>query len=387
MTSLTRTSRMGRFWSSYNTRWQGSVLLGAVAATDQTASVADPEKARALINAGLPEMALRYLPESDKSVRTRQVRALALLKSDRVEAAMEVLEQLKSEGNLDGETLGLLAGRYKQRWEKTQIRLWFNAALEAYRSAWEGSKPPNPYLGINAASMLLWDGQVEESAKLTTEVSAAINSNSSDFWDLATLAESYLLQGDPEKALRFYSKMLATGPERYENICSARRTLRRNLKHLSVPADKFEKLLTLPTVVAFVGHDVDAPDRAVPRFPPHREPEVRKLIADALMKLEVMYGASSASAGADIIFLEEMKKRNAYVRVILPCARGPFMREFLSSEWQSRFEAAMDHPRAEIVEITAGDPEDLWKNFQPELWKKSVAQAKQLDELPTLLTV
>jgi len=63
------------------------------------------------------------------------------------------------------------------------------------------------------------------------------------------------------------------------------------------------------------------------------------------------------------------------------------MREFLSSEWQSRFEAAMDHPRAEIVEITAGDPEDLWKNFQPELWKKSVAQAKQLDELPTLLTV
>jgi hypothetical protein len=235
--------------------------------------------------------------------------------------------------------------------------------------------------------MLLWNGDAEESAKLAAKVSAAVDSKSSDFWDLATIAESYLLQGDPAKALRFYSKMIAAGPERYENICSARRTLRRNLKHLDVPAEKFERLLTLPTVVAFVGHDVDAPDRAVPRFPQQREPEVRKLIADALVDLGVMYGASSASAGSDIIFLEEMKKRNAFVRVILPCARGRFMREFLGKQWQGRFEAAMDYPRAEIVEITEGEPEDLWKNFQPELWKKAVAQAKQLDEQPTLLTV
>lgn len=359
----------------------------SVAAMATTSSAADPEKAQALINAGLPELALKYVPASDNALRVRQVRALALAKNKQIDEAVQLLEQLKAEGYLDGETAGLLAGRYRQRWEETGNRALFVASLEMYLSGWEWSDPPDPYPGINAASMLLLDGEPARSAEIARKILDGANKSTTDFWTLATIAEAYLLVGEPDNALRFYRKMIAAGPERYENVASARRTVKRNLELLKIPAERFEKLLELPTVAAFVGHDIDAPDRAIPRFPREQEADVQRRLAAALRELGVMYGVSSASAGSDILFLEAMKIRNGFMRVILPCERGRFMREFLDKEWQGRFEAAMDHPRAEVVELDEGDPEELWPNLRPKLWQFSSKLAGQLHDSPVLLAV
>ena len=186
--------------------------------------------------------------------------------------------------------------------------------------------------------------------------------------------------------MRYYRQMVTAGPERYENIATARRTLRRNLELLETPAAAFEKELAVPKVAAFVGHDVDAADRTTPRFPARMEYAVRSKIAKALRAAGILYSVSSAGAGADIIFLEEMKVRNGFMQVVLPCPRGQFMREFLSPHWQRRFELAMDHPLAEVVEL-AGDPDELWDAFRPKLWEFAEAKAKLLDEKPMLLAV
>jgi hypothetical protein len=360
----------------------------ALAATVPTPVSADPEKGRSLVNAGLPELALKYLPASDTSVRVRQIRALALAKNRQLDEALILLEGLKREGHLDSESAGLLAGRYRQRWEETGLRNFLTASLETYLSAWESSNPRDCYPGINAASMLLWAGDGEQSKILARDVlaEALAHDHAGDFWALATIAEANLLLGESSEALRFYKRMVAAGPERYENIASARRTLRRDIEYLGLKAEPFETALTLPKVAAFVGHDLDQPDRSTPRFPPEREREVRRMIFEALKSSGILFGVSSASAGSDIIFLEEMRARNGFVRVVLPCARGQFIREFLDAGWRRRFERAMDHPRAEVVELD-GDPDDLWETFRPKLLQYAEATARQLDDEPMLLAV
>ena len=140
-------------------------------------------------------------------------------------------------------------------------------------------------------------------------------------------------------------------------------------------------------MVALVGHDIDRPDRPEPRFPREREAEVRERIAAKLKALQARYSVSSADAGSDILLLEEMKKRNAYMRVILPCSRGVFVDKYLDDwHWRLRFDQAMDHARAEAVELD-GDPDTMWENLLPQLWNYAETTAKQLDDEPTLLAV
>jgi tetratricopeptide (TPR) repeat protein len=357
----------------------------SIAAMTPEAPQSDPSKGRALINAGLPELALKYLPESDATLEVRRMRALALAKMRKIDDAIAILEPLNSQGQLDAETAGILAGRYRQLWEQTDEQNYFIASLDTYREAWH--KTRNPYPGINAASMLLWDGQVEPSKSIADEILNQLDRSTKDFWNLATIAQAWVLVGDPDQALAFYKKMIAAGPDRYENIATVRRTLRRDLEFLQVEREPFEKLLRLPKVVALVGHDLDRPDRPEPRFPPERESEVRKGIAAKLKALQARYSVSSADAGSDILFLEEMKKRNAYMRVILPCSRGAFVDKYLDDwHWRLRFDQAMDHPGAEVMELN-GDPDTMWENFLPQLWNCAETTAKQLDDQPTLLAV
>ena len=205
----------------------------SIAAITPEAPESDPSKARALINAGLPELALKYVPESDATVEVRRMRALALAKMRKIDDAIAILEQLNSEGQLDAETAGILAGRYRQLWEQTDEQNYFIAALDTYCEAWNKTK--NAYPGINAASMLLWDGQVEACERIANEILTQLDPSTKDFWNLATIAQAWVLVGDREQALGFYKRMIAAGPDRYEDIATARRTFAPGLR---VPSDR-----------------------------------------------------------------------------------------------------------------------------------------------------
>jgi class 3 adenylate cyclase len=97
-------------------------------------------------------------------------------------------------------------------------------------------------------------------------------------------------------------------------------------------------------VVAFTGHMIDAPDRAVPRFPATLEPVVAAAVRDyiAFLNRPVFYG--SAACGADLIVLEAALAAGAEVNVVLPFDREDFIRSSVTNggvRWLARFDAAL----------------------------------------------
>lgn len=98
-------------------------------------------------------------------------------------------------------------------------------------------------------------------------------------------------------------------------------------------------------VLLFSGHMVDAPGRAVPRFPAKAEPVAAKAIAGALDELRAGHddlAFCQAAAGGDLLFLEACQQRGVRCQVLLPfpepefldasvlaCARG--------TSWRDRF--------------------------------------------------
>ena len=78
--------------------------------------------AEVLVGQNRPDLAVDVLKGATQTLRVRQLQAFALRKGGRGDEAVEQLEQLAREGNLDAETGGLLAGSYKSRWQRTGDR-------------------------------------------------------------------------------------------------------------------------------------------------------------------------------------------------------------------------------------------------------------------------
>ena len=76
-----------------------------------------------------------------------------------------------------------------------------------------------------------------------------------------------------------------------------------------------DELLTVPRVIAYFGHMVDAPERRTPRFPPQQVGPVRLAIRERLACYGAVHGFGCAAGGADLLFLEELIEngRNGFV--------------------------------------------------------------------------
>ena len=96
------------------------------------------------------------------------------------------------------------------------------------------------------------------------------------------------------------------------------------------------------SVVVFVGHRIDRPNRLTKRFPPEKEGDVRAKIAKALDEMNAGIAYSSAACGSDIIFLEEMQKRGAELNIVLPFDIDHFCEDVVdieaSGNWKARFD-------------------------------------------------
>jgi hypothetical protein len=95
-------------------------------------------------------------------------------------------------------------------------------------------------------------------------------------------------------------------------------------------------------VVLFAGHRVDAPDRAMARFPAPQESRARGLIREALSELGQSYrflGLASAAPGADILFHEVCAETGLPNTLCLPMPAADYARlEFKDRDaWRSRF--------------------------------------------------
>lgn len=198
--------------------------LMALAATDDLAWKGSPmllcAVAEGLIAMRRTADALQVLDRVEKmfpkAVRPKQLRGLALARSGDTSKAQFVLGKLYAAGEIDPETLGLLARTWMDRYKQTNQKVFLLKSRDLYRQAFEAA-PSDYYTGINAASKSLLAGEKETAAQLAKRVQELVGDKvvPGDYWKTATVAEVQLLQGNFDGAAKLYEAAVLDAPLDY----------------------------------------------------------------------------------------------------------------------------------------------------------------------------
>ncbi len=294
-------------------------------------------------------------------VRLRQLRALALARSGDVERANRLLAQLADEGHADAETLGMLARTHKDlalaAAGDAQRQCHLDAGFRLYRRAFDeardrhGGDADAYYAGINAATMAVFNGELERAREIAQDVrgicaraSPVADSASSQYWREATLGEAALILGDAAAAARHYRHSAELAGRRFGDLSTTRRQLRLLLAHLPPLDVDLEDALHIPPVLVFTGNMIDGPDSRTPRFPAAIEEPVRNALKQHLAALKPTAVYGSAACGADILCLEAARELGCETHIVLPFPAVEFRRssvDFAGANWGKRFEQAL----------------------------------------------
>ena len=284
---------------------------------------------------------IKLLKDNTDNKRLTQLYGLSLARLGETKKAKLVMEKLYLEDNKDPETAGILGRTYKDILRKTRSREYAVKSRDIYLKSFEENN--DYYNGINAATMSLIIGDKQKFGELAKKVIDIINPKiNKDFWELATLGEAFLLLGDKESSIQYYKEAIEDN-KNFGNINSSYQQLILLNNFIKIPAEVLE-LLKPPTIVIFTGHMIDRADRRNPRFPSEIAEDIKKEISWQLNELNASIGYSSASCGADILFIEAMLERNAEVNVFLPFCKEDFIKTSVSyagEEWIDRFENVM----------------------------------------------
>jgi hypothetical protein len=349
--------------------------------------------AEVLVGKSKFDKALDLVKDAGNNLRARQLRALALSKMGRHHEAAAELEVLRGEGNMDSETAGLLAGRYKAIWLKTGDASYRDRSYEVYLEAYQGWR--DCFNGINAASMALLRGDKAKSQQLAQQVVDGLKDKPKaelDAWQRASLGEGYLLLENFEQAKEWYSAAAATAAGLHQNIAVMRTQARRNLKALGRDAALVDACLPVPRVLAYVGHIVDEPKRTPPRLPQAKIGSLRNEIKRRLDGWGALHGFGTAARGTDILVLETLAERGLTATVVLPFPRAAFEKTSVGGDWNQRLRAleGNDDFQFESVRTSEPKPDQLPAAFgkaNRQVFEKAVAYARSLDEKPIVLAV
>lgn len=271
----------------------------------------------------------------------KQRSALALARVGATRRANEILCELERNGHADSETLGILGRTYKDLWEQNAYSAegeWFlRKAADTYIRAYLSTK--DYYPGINAAALTLLCGDRPAAEKLAAEIKdtclAVLNNEKSEYWILATLGEAELILDNRPEAEKWYRAAFEIGRGKWADIQSSRRQARRILSFGNADTRWIDMLLPIPTVVMFVGHMIDRPDRGSERFPPHLEKKVAEAIVQKIRSLSQLgdrdeyfcYGFASCALGGDILFHESLQALGGESHVVLPYDKSGFIED------------------------------------------------------------
>lgn len=311
--------------------------------------------AKAFVEIGAPlvglEVASEGLETFPRDFALRQLNGLALARSGSPEEASQALEELRLEGHLDDETVGVLARTHKDLGlsaSGSTRRHHLTRSLQLYAEAYGRSR--SRWMGINVATLAILNGEAERAAAVARQVmkdcleelSTLGHEDPERYWALATLGEAALGAGRITEAEEWYGQAAEEGRRRYGDLSSTRRHARLLLEHLERDLDLIDEWLPLPRVVLFSGHMVDRPGRDAPRFPPSRVPAVFAAIKDWLKGQSGLIGFSSAACGADLLFLEAIHELGGETHVVLPCDLDAFAEDSVeiaeSGSWRERFD-------------------------------------------------
>lgn len=326
-----------------------------------------------ILKVGEPLVAYDIISEGLKhwprNVRLRQLLGLALARSGATERANEALSKLHEEGNIDGETLGILARTHKDLSTMATNRKEKQKHLaKAVDNYYEGYQRANTvkkrgwmddaiYNGINAASTILLMGQKSQARALAREVREVclrkLKRKRDNYWALATLGEAGIIFGDWKEARENYLKAAELGKDNYGDLSATRHQARILLEYLGEDKHRFDHCFRIPSVVIFGGHMEDQPGRPRPRFPHYLQEKIRTEISGRLKKLNAGFGYASASCGSDILFLEEMLKRKNEINVVLPLPPEKFRQASVDiipgADWGKRFQSVLKRATRTVI--------------------------------------
>ncbi|MGZ9020236.1 MAG: TRAFs-binding domain-containing protein [Rhodoplanes sp.] len=184
--------------------WTGSPMLICSVAEGLIAMKKTPEAIRVLdrVEAAFP-----------KALRPKQLRGLALARSRQTIKAQLLLGKLYAAGEIDPETLGILARTWMDRYNQSGDQLFLLKSRDLYRQAFEAF-PTDYYTGINAASKSLLAGEKETAAQLAARVQKVVGDKpvANDYWMTATAAELQLLQAKFPEAAALYRAAVVMAP-------------------------------------------------------------------------------------------------------------------------------------------------------------------------------
>ncbi|HEX4523811.1 MAG TPA: adenylate/guanylate cyclase domain-containing protein, partial [Casimicrobiaceae bacterium] len=210
-------------------------------------------------------------------------------------------------------------------------------------------------------------------------------------WDDATLGEAQLILGQFDHAAQSYASAYARSVGDAGSVATMRRQLQLLARAVPQAADALRQL-PAPDIVAFAGHMIDAPDRALPRFPAALVPAVRAAVRAHVARLNTPIIYTSAACGADLIFIEAALELGGEVNVVLPFDRDDFVRTSVAiggDEWIERFNAALSRAARVIMatdEHYLGD-DVLFEQAAMLLEGLSILRGEQLQTVPSLYCV
>lgn len=319
--------------------------------------------------------------------------ALALANGGSSGAAARLLRELLAAPGAAPDVLSLAGRVAKDRWSKLPPGAERDAAGEqardCYARAFAISRDGFP--GINAATMSVLGGRLEEGRRIARAVRGVCAEDEADAWRCATLGEACLLLGDAGGAAAWYAKAVKAAGRRFGDIASMRRQVKLLAGRIEGAAAMLA-VLALPRVAVFTGHMIDAAGRAQPRFPAGLEPAVTAAIEAAVAANDVGFAYCSAACGADILFAEQMLARGGEVDVVLPFRREDFVKTsvaFAGADWAGRFDRVLERAASVsycVEENHLGD--DVLYAYAAELTAGlAVLRAAQLESEAILVAV
>lgn len=200
------------------------------------------QAAEALIGLGERDKALEVLSAAEatfpKSIRPKQLKALALVRAGSWADAQSILAELYVAGHRDPETLGIFARTWMDRYKSSTNRHHLEKSRDLYAEAFQLA-PHDSYTGINAASKSVLLGELEKASAIADQVEGLVGTEpaAGDYWKTATVAEVQLVRKNYAKAAELYASAVNIDTEAKSNHASTLAQARLLMDKLGTPPD------------------------------------------------------------------------------------------------------------------------------------------------------
>jgi hypothetical protein len=328
------------------------------------------------------------LLRTNDHIRLKQLLALSMAKSGSPKAAMDFLEPVYKQQPDDPETSGILGSIYKELFKETKNSKYAALSKDTYLANFRLTK--NYYTGINAASMSAISGSLSKAREIAKEIISQLAEDSTDVWEVATLAEAHLLLQEKSKAVDLYLRCRAIVGSDWGKVNSIYNQLWL-LNHYVAVSNQVLNIFSPPGIAAFVGHMIDHPSREFARFPANIEMEVKDAIIGALKTINAKIGYCSMACGGDILFAEAMLETGGELNLFLPFDTKDFIEtsvDFAGSEWVDRFGKLMSQSRVHHITKEPYDGNDDLFTLQARvIFGSAINRSKMLHSSAHLLSV